>query len=809
MRSVDPDPYKLLGVPRSASLDQIKKAYKVAALKHHPDRHPEARRDAQKILFQDISAAMEMLADPKKRQIYDMTHPDPAVNRRPAGYAYHNFFSSTSSRPSSNSTWWNPSCVHQTARHATPAAKLPITTISVTLESLFMSTPKLLKVTRRRFTASGVPWDETISVKVPLSPSCHDGDIITIPQAGNQLQFATDNSSPLGFFDLKVKLVVLKHETFTRPPKAEDKDGNLLLEAVLTLQEALMGAKGKSVKGLNGEKIEIGIPGMRIKDGSVNIISGLGMPKLRKAACFPPNPLRGDLIVTFRVPGLREAFETATQTQTQTTADEIFGSSTPTKSKPSRASPAEIPRLFKADPPDVPQRKKQRTEAAEAPSTSTGTNSAGTLPTHAHFVSEEELYTTFTKILEKCKAYDADPMDLPRGGGKVTPTAKRKSFATPSSCPPPSDGDFIEFSPKPSSKGPKSSNPPSQFLDGDDLLTSNLLRAKNPSTPSTTTPIPQSGSTSPRSMDDFLCYLQRVCFQKSPVSSKKKRAFEEVVVIDEDDSSASPERTRPTSSEKRLKLSHPTPRRENEEVASTGCQESARPSTSAKTVKPSYSVPVEDEESVGEGSRGPCLTASSKVKLTHPTSTPANGLANTKQPPITGKRKTLHQVDTGENAKENQPLSTSPMSTVAEHRKHRKFSKSPAPNSTPTKSQPPPNPSPPSVFDVDADELSLPYRPPSTPLATREKNNPPSPASSLNSFYDDRVAEEMKPFSQPIKGEPGRKSWHMTLDGDARMGKNEYSLSPELSAEMGVNRRWENTEGVVGDGSADNPIVID
>ncbi|KAI8851894.1 DnaJ domain-containing protein, partial [Chytridium lagenaria] len=61
------DPYKVLGVSRNATVEEIKKAYKVAALKHHPDRHPVEQREAQKVLFQQISAAMETLTDPAKR----------------------------------------------------------------------------------------------------------------------------------------------------------------------------------------------------------------------------------------------------------------------------------------------------------------------------------------------------------------------------------------------------------------------------------------------------------------------------------------------------------------------------------------------------------------------------------------------------------------------------------------------------------------------------------------------------------------------------------------------------------------------
>ncbi len=60
-----PDYYKILGVPRNAEQDEIKKAYRKLARKHHPD----AGGDEAK--FKEINEAYEVLSDEKKRQIYD------------------------------------------------------------------------------------------------------------------------------------------------------------------------------------------------------------------------------------------------------------------------------------------------------------------------------------------------------------------------------------------------------------------------------------------------------------------------------------------------------------------------------------------------------------------------------------------------------------------------------------------------------------------------------------------------------------------------------------------------------------------
>lgn len=63
------DYYKLLGVPRSASEDDIKKAYKKMALKWHPDRNQGSEEASKK--FKEISEAFEVLSDKNKRAIYD------------------------------------------------------------------------------------------------------------------------------------------------------------------------------------------------------------------------------------------------------------------------------------------------------------------------------------------------------------------------------------------------------------------------------------------------------------------------------------------------------------------------------------------------------------------------------------------------------------------------------------------------------------------------------------------------------------------------------------------------------------------
>ncbi len=63
------DYYKILGVDKNASADDIKKAYRKLARKHHPDLNPNDKEAHKK--FQQINEANEVLSDPEKRKKYD------------------------------------------------------------------------------------------------------------------------------------------------------------------------------------------------------------------------------------------------------------------------------------------------------------------------------------------------------------------------------------------------------------------------------------------------------------------------------------------------------------------------------------------------------------------------------------------------------------------------------------------------------------------------------------------------------------------------------------------------------------------
>lgn len=83
------DYYKILGVDKNASADDIKKAYRILVKKYHPDLHPNDKEAAEK--FKEINEANEVLSDDKKRKQYDFEQEHPNMGGFGGGSGFSGF----------------------------------------------------------------------------------------------------------------------------------------------------------------------------------------------------------------------------------------------------------------------------------------------------------------------------------------------------------------------------------------------------------------------------------------------------------------------------------------------------------------------------------------------------------------------------------------------------------------------------------------------------------------------------------------------------------------------------------------------
>lgn len=88
------DYYEILGLGRSASPDEIKKAYRKLAIQFHPDKNPGDKKAEEK--FKELSEAYEVLSNPQKRQMFDQFGHAAAGGGGPGGFDFQQGFGGAS-----------------------------------------------------------------------------------------------------------------------------------------------------------------------------------------------------------------------------------------------------------------------------------------------------------------------------------------------------------------------------------------------------------------------------------------------------------------------------------------------------------------------------------------------------------------------------------------------------------------------------------------------------------------------------------------------------------------------------------------
>ncbi len=276
------DYYKILGVDRKASQDEIKKKYRKLALKHHPDRNPNDKNAEEK--FKEINEAYQVLSDPKKRARYDQLGSSYSQWQQRGGAPNDfNWGDWATGQPSGGgrvsyddifggggggdvfseffqAIFGMGGAGAGPRRRAQPQRRYeqPIT---ISLAEAYNGATRLLQSEGRR-----------VQVKIP-------------PGAKTGTKVRVKGEAP-GGGDLYLKITVDKN------PRFERKGNNLHTKTTIDVFTALLGGEA-SVQTLNG-KIMLNIPS-GTQPEQVFRLSGRGMPNLR-------NPqTKGDLYVRVKV----------------------------------------------------------------------------------------------------------------------------------------------------------------------------------------------------------------------------------------------------------------------------------------------------------------------------------------------------------------------------------------------------------------------------------------------------------------------------------------------------------------------------
>ncbi|RTH12287.1 molecular chaperone DnaJ [Thermus scotoductus] len=248
------DYYAILGVPRNATQEEIKRAYKRLARQYHPDvnKSPEAEER-----FKEINEAYAVLSDPEKRKLYDTygtaTPPPPPP---PGGYDFSGFdvedFSDFFQELFGGGLFGR----RGRRRGRDVRAELPLT-----LEEAFHGGERVLEVGGRR-----------VSVRIP--PGVQEGSVIRVPGMGGP-------GEPPG--DLLLQVRLLPHPTF----RLEGNDLYATLDVPAPI--AVVGGKVRA-QTLEGP-VEVTIP-PRTQAGRKLRLRGKG---------FPGPSGRGDLYLEVRL----------------------------------------------------------------------------------------------------------------------------------------------------------------------------------------------------------------------------------------------------------------------------------------------------------------------------------------------------------------------------------------------------------------------------------------------------------------------------------------------------------------------------
>jgi len=265
------DYYKILGVGKTATQDEIKKAYRKLANKYHPDKNKGDKSGEEK--FKDINEANGILSDPVKRKKYDQFGADwkqyEESGQQPGGFDWSKYTGGRSGQEHTMSqeefnamfgeegignifeTIFGQQGGGRSGRgsKASKGEDFEAET-TLTLEEAYHGSTRLLKV-----------HDQTI--KITMKPGIADGQVLRVAGKGGRGSNGGSNG------DLYITVRIAPHDEFQR------RGNDLLCERTVELYTALLGGKTmiKTIKNT----VNVDIP-KETQNGKVLRLLGLGMP---------------------------------------------------------------------------------------------------------------------------------------------------------------------------------------------------------------------------------------------------------------------------------------------------------------------------------------------------------------------------------------------------------------------------------------------------------------------------------------------------------------------------------------------------
>lgn len=250
------DYYSILGVAKNASQDEIKKAYRKLASKHHPDKGGDTRK------FQEIQSAYETLSDPIKRQEYDNPQP-----QGPNFGAYSHFGNTPEDIFAQMFGGGSPFGFRQQARRN----KNINLKIQITLEEVINGKQIIGNV--------GLLSGREQPVEINIPQGLSSGDVIRYQGLGD------DSIPQLPRGDLVVTIEEIPHPTFIR------ENIDLHMDYEISIFDLILGTN-IDIRTADGSILQVAVPKGTQPETKLSC-KGYGVPRRN-------SPLRGNLYIKLK-----------------------------------------------------------------------------------------------------------------------------------------------------------------------------------------------------------------------------------------------------------------------------------------------------------------------------------------------------------------------------------------------------------------------------------------------------------------------------------------------------------------------------